>query len=350
MGMFDWLTGKQEEMVSSEGDALATEIASTDIVNSKFANVYLSMIYTKIMHECADRASIPNGVDKSLYTATVHDSYSPFKRGLVSLLVAGMVDRSLEYYKIKQSPGVKLFEKIQRGEAFEENAKGEEEIKAGVLELDFQEFQESEVLELLFALLSAVLQAMSNGVTISQAVILKIHELSKMIANTQNLEPLTKQLRQLNDAISQGKPGVVDAKSALEFPKYDATPAEEASALVFKLISSLTGLPASYLFGEVVGGLGDTSESDTTRMNAAVRRYYHSIYSPAVKVVFNVPFEYKLLLSDAPDLVELMNWIEQTSLLTPEGKKRILLNNTPLTEKDIDVTAKQPEKTNSEGE
>lgn len=348
MSFFDWFKGEVVD-TSNNDEMTATEVSSTDIVNSKFANVYLSMIYTKIMHECADRASIPNGVDKSLYTATVHDSYSPFKRGLVSLLVAGMVERSLEYYRIKESTGVKLFEKINRADAFDERD-GKEEIKAGVLELDFQEFRESEVLELLFALLSAVLQAMSNGVTISQAVILKIHELSKMIANTQNLEPLTKQLRQLNDAISQGKPGVVDAKSALEFPKYDATPAEEASALVFKLISSLTGLPASYLFGEVVGGLGDTSESDTTRMNAAVRRYYHSIYSPAVKVVFNVPFEYKLLLSDAPDLVELMNWIEQTSLLTPEGKKRILLNNTPLTENDIDVTAKQPEKTNNEGE
>lgn len=344
MGMIDWLTGKQAE-IESNADEMASEVKAESVAASKFARVYLGMVYSKIMHECADRASIPEGVDKSAYTATVYDSYSPFKRGLVSLLVAGMINRDLSYYRIKDGTGVKgakLFDKITSSDALDEGGS----IKAGVLELDFREFKESKVLEMLFSILSGILQSMSNGVTITQAVLFKIHELSKMMDNQQNMEPLIKQMRQINDAITQGLPGVLDAKSGIEFPEYDAAPAEQASALVFKLISSLTGLPASYLFGEVVGGLGDTSNSDETRMDAAVRQYYHPIYAPALLVVFNKPFEYQMPVSDWSEIVPLMKWIEETNLLTAEGKKRILLSSTPLTEGDINVTAKQPATTN----
>lgn len=344
MSMLDWLTGKQQSG-APEADELANVIAAVSVEESKFAYAYLSMIYTKIMHEAADRAAIPEGVDKAAYTLTVHDSYSPYKKGLVSLLVEGMVNHSIKYYRTSKSNQVILFEEVPQNEATDENGT----IKAGILELDFREFLESKVLEMLFSLLSGILQSMSNGVTISQAVLLKIHELSKMIDNQQNIEPLKKQLRQLNDALTQGKPGVVDAKSALEFPEYNPEPAEKASGYVFALISSLTGLPASYLFGEVVGGLGDTSNSDEKRLDAAIRRYFHSIFAPALVVVFTKSFEYKLMLGDSTELVALLQWLESSTLITPEGKSRIILNNTPLIESDIDTTPKKPEPTNPGG-
>lgn len=340
MSMLDKLLGRKETPAERAAKETATEIKAVDVEASGFAQVYLAKIYTQIMHECADRTSLPEDVKKAPYTMTVHDSFSPQKRGLVSLLVEGMTKRTHKYYEPnKTTLGDYVFKEVPANEAV--NEKGE--VRPRILELDFREFLESKVLGMIFDILGGVMQSTANGVTISRAVLLGIHELSGMTANDQNIEPLTRQLRQLNDSISQGRPGVIDAKSKLEFPKFDPKPAAEASTQLFNLISSLTGLPASYIFGEVAGGLGDTSKSDERRFDAAIRRYYHSIYAPAVFVVFQKPFEYKPIIIDADSLIKLLTWVENTRLLTPDGKRRIVMDNTSLTENDFTTLPIKPE-------
>lgn len=326
ISMVDRLLGRKK----APEPETAGEINAVKVNDSGFSTVFLTKVYTQIMHECADRTSLPKDVDKSAYTLTVHDSFSPSKRGLVSLLVAGMINRTQKYYMPEETTlGDYIFKEVPTNEAVGKDGK----VKARILELDFREFMESKVLTMIFDVLGGVMQATSNGVTISQAILLGIHELSQMTANEQNLEPLTRQLKQLTTSINNGKPGVIDAKSTLEFPKFDPAPAAEASKQLFNLISSLTGLPASYIFGEVVGGLGDTSKSDERRFDSAIRRYYHSIYAPSLRAVFLKSFEYKPLITEED--IKLLTWIENTRLLTPDGKKRIVMDNTSLTEEDF---------------
>lgn len=335
--LLDWLRGGS---AAGESDVMeAKALGATDMVGGPLCSTYLAMVYSKIMHEAADRASIPSGVDKDAYILTVHDSFSPAKRGLVSIIVKGITERSHRCYELSKIKGGEiLFKEVPLNEAQDE----EGNVRAGLLELDFREFVESTVLELLFALLGGVLQGMSNGVTISQAVLLRIHELSQMIDNAQNMEPIIAQLKQLNSSISQGRPGVIDAKSDLSFPSFDSKPGAEAAGFIYGMISMLTGIPCSYLFGEVVGGLGSNEEGDARRMDAAVRRYYHAIFAPALFVTFGKVFDYKKLVVDLAGLVELFTFIETTTLLTEDGKKRLLLDNTTLSEDEIDTSEKAP--------
>lgn len=324
---------------SSDTTPIPNNVVAPDFVMGKFGESLLTVVYSKIMAEAADRASLPAGVDKEPYTLTVYDSVSPAKRGLVSVLVSGMVKRNKKFFRVdKTKRGDLLFIEVHGTDSHD----GAGNVKPGIMELDFTGFRESEVLALLFEVLGLITQAVGNATAISQAAIIKIHELSQMIANEQNLEPLTAQIRQLNESITKGRAGVIDAQSSIEFAKVDTKPGSDAAAYIYSMIGTITGIPASYLFGEVAGGLGDQSTGDEKRLNAAIRRYFHSILSGALYAAWGKTFQYKTLIDDLPSLVELFTWLETTTMITEDGKKRLLLDNTALNEDEIDTTEPEP--------
>lgn len=323
-----------------QSSEIVDNVMAPDFIRSGLGDEMVAVMYRKIMHECADRASLPSGVKKESYTLTMNDSFSPAKRGLVNLVVHGMTTQSLHYYlKTKTSRGDYVFTEVFGEDAVRPNGT----VKPNVLELDFTGFQEADVLAKLFEVLGMVTQAVGNSTAVSQAVIYKLHNLSEMIANDQNLAPLEHQMRQLNESISQGKAGIVDAKSSIEFAQVDVTPITVASEYIYSMISYLTGLPKSYLFGEVVGGLGDTSGSDEKRLNVALKRYFNSILSGVLWNVFGKAFQFKVIVEDLAEMVQMFTWVENSTILTEEGKTKLILDNTTLEESHIDTSLKLDE-------
>ncbi len=148
----------------------------------------------------------------------------------------------------------------------------------------------------------------------------------------------TAQLAQLNEGLVSGRAGFIDAQSSLEFPAFDAGPAESATKFIFNMISSITGLPNSYIFGEVVGGLGDTSTGDKERMNSAISRYYHSIFSGVLYATYNKIFDYKQIVSDVNELITAFAFVETTTMLTDAGKLKFMINNTGMNEEDFTLS------------
>ena len=314
---------------------LISEISSTQFNVNNFANVYAKTMYSKIMHECASRAMIPETVNKDGYIITTNDSYSPYKRGLISCVVDAMVSSSRVWLrKERVADDVYIFHKVYESEIREQG----DEISADIIELDFREFYEAKVVSLLFELLSNVMATMSKNVTVSGALLIKIHALSEMIANSQNMQPLVKQIAQLNEGLTQGSPAFVDAKSAIEFPAYSSAPAESTASFVFSLISSITGLPNSYIFGEVVGGLGDSSSSDNMRMNSAIRKYYNSIWSGVLYSTYDKIFDYKQMVDDVNELITAFAFVESTQMLTQAGKLKFMINNTSMDKEDFTMS------------
>lgn len=332
-GLFEKWFGSAKEAVQKPEPLLAPQFDRT-----VFSVAYAAKFYQFVIGEAVARSSPADGLDRDALALTMNDSYSPYKRGLTSLIVKGILEQSRKYYRKEDAGrGDYLFKEVTDSSHL--NDKGEL-TDPNVLELDFREFRESAVVGLLFETLSFTLQGVSNGVTLGQAAILKIHELSQMLDSGQNLEPIKSQLTQLNESIRSGRPGVIDAKSALEFPKYEVEPATRASDLIFSMIITLTGVPASYIYGFVSGGLGDQAEGDERRLNSAIRRYFDNVVSGCLWSVFNKPFHYKTIIADLQYMTELFTWVETTSILTEEGKKRIIMDNTALGEEDIDVTQK----------
>lgn len=336
MGVFDRLFGAQQQDV-----IVPDPVASPQFERTAFSHAYATKFYQFVITECVARASIPDGVDRDGLALTMNDSFSPFKRGLSSLVVKGIIDRSHKYFRKEDAGrGDFIFKEVVDNSHLNERG---ELTDPDVIELDFREFMESEIVGLLFETLSFTLQGVSNGVTLGQAAVLKLHKLSEMIANEQNTAPITAQIKQLNDSIRAGKLGVIDGESSLEFVEYDVEPSTKASDLVFSMIVTLTGVPASYIYGFVAGGLGDQAEGDERRLNSAIRRYFDNIVSGVLWATYAKPFRYKTIISDVPAMVELFTWLETTTLLTPDGKLKILLDNTTLSEEDIDTSEPEPE-------
>jgi hypothetical protein len=309
-----------------------TEVQNVNGVcfSSDHCDNFLKSFYNKIMLECADRAALPEGVKKDAFTLTCYDSYSPAKLGLVSLIVDAMINSERKFYKKEIGKnGAYTFEEVK----LTDNQL--ERIDPNILELDFRAFTESALLCQLFLLLSGILSAMGNGVVISQAMLIKIHKLSEMIANAQNTEPLIEQLTQLNSSITQGRAGYIDAESSIEFAAYDPSNAEKAASFVFSLISTVSGVPASYVFGVVVAGLGDSSGGDEKRLDVALRTYFNGILAGCLYSVFDRTFQYKTTISDVPAMVELFTWLETTSMITEEAKHKLLIDNTVLLATDM---------------
>ena len=313
----------------------ATEISvDSACFTDKWAGLSVLNLYSKIMHECADRTAIPDGVTRDALTGTFYDSYSPAKKGLVAIVVYAMANKShLFYKKIKLSDGSFVFEKATEKEATERTG----EVGAEYLELDFRGFYEADILTLLYSLLSDVNQALANGVAVSKAMILKIHALSDMIENSQNLEPLQKQLAQLQGSLTGGSMGYIDAKSTIDNVKFDSKASTETSGYVHSMISGVTGIPASYLFSDVVGGLGDMSNSEERRLNVAMKRYFNSILRGVLYSVFDQRFEYKMIIVDVDAMISFFSWLETTALLTDEAKAVAMVNNTVFDRDDINL-------------
>jgi hypothetical protein len=304
--------------------------------SSEQGDLLLANLYSKILYEAMDRASLPKGVNKDAFTLTVYDSYSPAKRGLVTIVTEAMVRGHQRFYEMTTiDNGEVLYTRILNPtEAYSgegDNAK----LRPDVLELDFRDFYESDLLRVLYTLLNLVITSMSRGILVSQAVVFKIHELTQMIHNEQNMEAFTMQVTQLNESLVRGQTGVIDAESDITMPTMNVAPSQEGLSLVYGLIAHITGLPKEYLFSDVVGGLGDTSNSEEHRLNVALKRYFYSILSGTLYTTWNKVFEYKMLISNVEDLNSLITLVETTTILTDDAKTRVVTDNTVFNADDV---------------
>lgn len=312
-------------------------------IDENFANVFCKEIYKKIMLECANRATIPTGIDAGGFNLTMYDSYSPYKKGLVSWVVEGMVDSKRVY--LKKTPlfdvhkDLFVFQRSTQIEAYDN-----ELIKKDYIELDFTQFYEAKIIKLLFEMLALVLVSLNKGIVVSQAVILKIHKLSEMIHNAQNLQPLVDQVKNINDGLRKGKMTYIDAESSIEGFEQSSEASSKMTDFIFGLVATLIGLPKSDLFSEVVTGLGNGDNGDARRENSTHRRYFYDILSGTLFSVYMQPFEYRPVIEDMSAMISAAAFIETTTLFSDEGKRKFLLNNFKgYNLQDFNLTPSEPE-------
>lgn len=293
-------------------------------------------LYSKVLHEAADRASLPEGVEKDGFTITIYNSYSPYREGLISLVAEAMTYKKQQFYRVEKVPNHNSAYSFT--EVFGDDAKDESgNVKPDILELDFRKFCEADLLRILAHLLRTIMAATASDIFIGQSVLFKLQGLAEMINNEQNLEALQKQLTVLNESILSGKTGYIDDESEVTRPMINTDPNKEAMAFIFNMMSLVTGVPSSVLWSEVVGGLGDNSNSEMIRYNQALKHYFHSVLSGVFYAVYNRVFHYKKMVSDLDGMISVFSFIETTTLLSDEGKKRLLLDNTNLDEDDLNL-------------
>lgn len=328
-----WLE-KLKGVTSEKVNETMTEVKCVGLKGSKLAEVMTANLYTRIIHKCFTRAIVPKEVKEPSFNMSIYDSYSPFKRGLASIIVIALVEMKQIFVKVSETDnGVKLFTVLDT------NATENERNASDVIELDFRKFYQVEVINLLYLLIQGVLSGIDNGITVSQAMVFKLHKLSEMVQNNSTDKVLREQLEQLNEAISQGNAGFIDAQSDIVFPTYDATPAQTSLDLLYGMIANITGLPMAFINSETVGGLGSTDSSDNQRLNDAIEYYYYNICNNILYSVYNRQFGFQQFVNDLNGTISMFAFIETTTLLTDAGKLKFMTNNTGFAPEDINIQA-----------
>lgn len=308
-----------------------SEIETCGVFKSVLAEVMTENLYTRIIHKCFSRAILPADVEKSAFNMTIYDSYSPFKNGLASIITFALVKQKQIFIKLSKTDNeVILFSVLTDPTETEKTA-------SDVIELDFTKFRQIEIINLLYCLIQAILTAIDKGVTISGAMLFKLHKLHEMTQNDSTQKVLAEQLTQLNDSITQGNAGYIDANSDIVFPAFDAAPSQIGIDLIYGMIANITGLPLSFINAETVGGLGSTEGSDNQRLNDAIEFYYYNVVNNILFSVYNKVFEFKQFVSDINGLISMFAFIETTTLLTNAGKLKFMRNNTGFNDEDINI-------------
>ena len=310
-------------------------------ISDNFATIYTSTLYKKILLECAEKSSIPNEIDHFGFALSVYDSFAPAKKGLISLLVECIVNNRRTFFERKEICGLKdgyTFVQIDEDKAF-----SNKKIKANVIELDFSNFIESKLIFILFECLGLVLSALDKNITISNALVFKIKDLSAQVASKSALDPVIEQIKSLNSGIRKGKGGFMDAESSIDTVEIKTDSASKVTNLVYGLIATIVGLPKSDLFGEVTTGLGSSDRGDERRANIAYKKYFHDVLSGVFYGVWGRPFSYKIPPVDLNALIDAAAFIETTSILTREGKLKILKNHfSGLDDNDFNIPLEMP--------
>lgn len=292
-----------------------------------FARTMCISMYEKIFYECADKAILTDKINNSDYSITSYDSFSPLKRGLVSLIVEALVDNTTVYLKKIKIPKTNAYVFSVVDKEVATNSAGEID-ESNYLEMNFDNYEESKIVLSLYVLLGNVMVSLSKGITVSKGLIVKFKGLSELIKNSQNTKQLKIQIEELNKGVIAGKTTAIDSDSDIEQLGYDSSQAEKSAKYIFSLISNVTGRPISYINGEVTGGLGDNSKSEEKRLDASTKKYFYSIWAGINYSIYGEYFKYKVPLESMSDIEEAFAFVEITTSLSQKGKLLFLKNYT----------------------
>jgi hypothetical protein len=309
-----------------------SEIKS-DSFSSEFPRQMAFVMYRKILSEAIERVVTPTGIDREDVRLTLYDNYSPYREGLLTKIIWAMVDKKqLFLQKRKVIDNWFIFESVGRDVAIS-NGK----IDGDYIELDFREFDEAEIVITLMCILRRLMDLLSKGVKVSSTLLIKIYKLSEMIDSQESQEPLMKQIKQINEGLgSDGNGSFIDSNSDVGFTNYDSTPVDAAISTIYGMLSNITGLSRSALFGEVVTGLGSGDSGDAERNNMALKRYFYSIMFGVMYAVYLERFSYQEPV-DIEKIQGILDLIETTDSLTDEAKRKFIVANTSFNEDDVKI-------------
>ena len=310
-----------DDIFRRNGKAPKMEAMKDPCKKNEFAKVATEVLYKRILQESCDHSLMPESVDAQGFETTVYSRSSMSSHGLIDIIIDAMINRKKVHLKKSLNSSMRDFY------VFEESNEQEAELApVDHVEIDFTNFLEAEAVYSLFWLMQEVIKASGNGIVLSQAIVLKISDLSQMIHNEQNLRPIIDQITQFNDGIRSGRTGFIDSGSSVESVDYNSEPAEKTKNFILDLISGITGTPRSFVFGEVKTGLGSGDDGDNRRLHAATKRYFFEILSPVLFQVYSKPFGFKKYVGDLNDLATIFALIEQTELISDEQKQSFIKN------------------------
>ncbi len=310
-----------------------TEFDPFSMARARYIEIAIRELYSRIMYVTLEIVAIPDAVGNSDFAKTIFDTHSPkLRRGLMYHIVEAMADETKVVLRKRPVPG--------RNHAFffEERTYtvfDKKENRLDLVELDFEEFHRTELLEAYFGMVFDAIVGAAKLIRVGGAVLLKIKDLSELISDREVLLSVETQINKINEALKKSGVAYIDAGSALEMPKVDVKPVKEQLEYAYSLICNATGRPMSFINGQLVGSLNSTGDGDRKQNRLASIRDFNEVLRGVFESVFGADFQIKPDIEQLPEISNFLNSIEMSSLFSQDEKRKMVETVLPIAELGI---------------
>lgn len=281
-----------------------------------FIHLMSFKIYERIFRSALDSLAMTKEQSK-LIMPSASSSYTPRSDGFIKYMATAASRRqNLKIYGTKKSNGTWLFNSTK--------PEGVEDITE--FQLDFSAFDESKMIASACGLMFQVLNAAAKGIKASEAVLVKLENLTEQIADQKTKKALRGMLTEFEKSLREGKLIFLSGSSTAEFMSFDTKPSVENMAFCYSLISMITGYPLEFFNGVGGSSLSDTGASTEKAIERADAHYSESVINPFIQELFGLRLEAWPKFESISDLASVITFIETTTILTNEDKKKILMS------------------------
>lgn len=310
-----------------------TEFDPFSLARERYVEIAIRELYSRIMYVTLEIVAIPDEIGNSDFSKTVFDSHSPkLTRGLMYYLVEAMAEETKVTLRKRPIQGREhaFFFEEQTYSVFKSK-----ENKLDLVELDFEEFHRTELLEAYFGMVFDAIVGAAKLIRVGGAVLLKIKDLSELISDREVLLAVETQIKRINDALQKSGVAYIDAGSSMEMPKVDVKPVKEQLEYSYSLICNATGRPMSFINGQLVGSLNSTGDGDRKQNRLASIRDFNEVLRGVFESVFGADFQIKPDIEQLPEISNFLNSIEMSSLFTQDEKRKMVETVLPIAELGI---------------
>ncbi|MGD1502651.1 hypothetical protein ACP6H7_00770 [Vibrio harveyi] len=314
---YNFLRGKDPRLLP-----VITEVCPLSIAKSRYIEIAVRELYTRILYATLEIVAIPEKIDKSDFSKTIYDTHSPeMVRGLMYHIIEAMADEDKVVLRKRPIKGTHNAYWFEEHSDFVGAKKEDDATKWDYVHLDFEEFQRTELLEDYFGMIFDSIVAAAKMVKVSGAILLKVADLSELISDKEVLLAVETQVKQVNQALEESRGAYIDSESSVELPTVDMKPISEMIQFGFSLVCNATGRPMSFVNGEIAASLGSTGEGDRKQNRQASVRDFHEILKGIFDSVFRSDFDLKPDLEQLSEISDFMNALEMSQIITEDEKR-----------------------------
>lgn len=288
MSLSTWFNWNNIVSPSGNSEELP-DIFPLNFRSEQFVQTDVVSIYTKILTDVIERThGLPDDIQALLWDNCLKSEIS---EGLVTMLANAMTDKKDLFLVYEQDVKVLRLATQKEKTLIESDYKKNGESNVGVF-ISFKNYVRSDMVKLYSGLEFCSVGSLHKTMKLSAAIQIKLKDLRASTSLTDSAA-VRLQASSIARGLASGKDVMLDAEDLIETSKPDLTATKEAILFLNQKRSFYLGMPASYISGELTGGIGSTGENDTKAIERGLKNYYFAIVKPAIEGIFGTKLSYK---------------------------------------------------------
>ena len=297
------------------------EIYSFPFLEKNFIIEDIETIYTKILTDCANRATtLTDEMRNALYDNCLASEQDA---GIITLLSKAMLNKQKLFLVYKN--GVVRKADTEEQERIELDYEKTNSSNLGVF-VSFANYTKTDMLRIYSLMEYCVLQSLYKSMKLATATQMKISNLRQSIAEHDSIAAIN-QAKNIAAGLKEGKDILLDSADDILTNKPEIDAIKESINFINEKKAFYLNLPISYITGNLTSGIGSTGESDVKAIERGLSDYFYPILKPTLDAIFNKDIQFKSqdfrLMDSALNTLRTFEMIGE-DLVTKENKRIIV--------------------------